>query len=98
MKRLIVDDVGLIHSSPDVPAGLGAGEWQTGSESSELRALNAAQPTAQGWPVEERRRHNELPLDIIGLLASCGERVRHTDSAALQSSAEIRNGIKSSRS
>jgi len=34
--------------------------------------------------VEERRRHEELSPDIVALIASCGEKVRRTDSVHRQ--------------
>ena len=36
---------------------------------------------------EERRKSEELSPEIIALIASCGERVRESDSAALRSCA-----------
>jgi hypothetical protein len=35
-------------------------------------------------PWSERRRREELPPDIITLIASCGERIRMTDSIELR--------------
>jgi len=39
---------------------------------------------------EERRRREELPPDIVALIASCGEKVRRTDSVAVQTGAADR--------
>jgi len=86
LKKLIIEATDLIHSSQDVLARLVAHE-------SVKAASNAIEQTAGRGRRQERRRTDELSPDILDLIASCGERVRKTDSIRLRASAgQSQNG------
>jgi hypothetical protein len=77
----------LIRSSKDVLArleGPDAVQSYPGMERRASRAPTRVKQTTDSCPDEERRRREELPPDIITLIASCGERIQKTDSIELR--------------
>ena len=87
LKKLIVEATGLIRWSKDVLARLKTrvlAQCPSGLETSESRAPNVFEQITERPHHEERRRDEDLSPDIIALLASCGERVRQTDSTAIR--------------